>query len=1410
MYKSHILIITVILYLTVSVVSAQRTEDFAFEQYRKTDGLSSDNVTCIYKDKNGFLWIGTNNGLNCYNGKNFIVYKRDFSDPNNISNNQITCIGEDNKGTLWVGTENGLNQYNRATNSFRVYENETGNEKSISHNWIKQFLLESDGNFWIATREGLNKLTRNAKENIIFERYFPENRNPSNTDHWAIQCIAEDTYGDIWVGTWGAGMCHFDPSSGRFTHFMHDPSDNHSISGNIVERIGNFVDDLLIIGLAGNEMCLFDPVKRRYYTQDQLEVHSNLLNIPPPIYAFAKDQNNLYWIGTADGLFSYDLETQDIIYKSHGNQGLNEPKYNKLDQARTVFVDNTGIVWAGIGKTGLNKYDPTKNKFSKWFIHINSEEKHSDYISDLQFYNDKQLWIGTAEDGLIKMNMDDSSFKRFFATGNLRYGIKALCFDRKKHLWIATSDNGLIEFDPDKEVILRQIQHDPDNINSLSHNKISKLLPAHNGLIWVITQENLQLLDPATGEFSKNPFLSEIPLENISGIFQDNDGDYWIAGFSKLCFIDHKTNEIIVFSGNTKKQPYTPTSQVNDICHTKGNIVWFASKSGLFKYNKTQRKFEGLDPSNPLIGNYISNIEADRHGNLWVLTLNDLIKFNIESNQFTNYSYDDGLTPMCHNLSKSNDDRLIILDEKGFYYFSPDSIKKNERQPPVYITAININGVDIDPGSSEILEKAPIQTEKITLQHEHKVLKIKFDVLNFNSPEKNVYAYQLEGYDTSWNYLGNNNEITLMNLEPGNYTLHVAGSNNDNVWNMQGDELSITVRPPWYKSVVAYIVYFIIIFSVFLLNRIYARNRERFKRKFEIEKLKAEKKYELEKIESQKEHELDQLKLKFFFDISHEFRTPLTLILGPLSRLLKHENNHSFRETYEMMFRNASRLKDLINQLLDIRKLETGQMPLSLSLDSLNPFLKHTVESFSELSLRNEVQLIKNLDIPPQAYYYDKDKIQKIISNVLANAIKFTLPGKTVECTAKVLSGQELKSYRQKIAIQMEHVVKTPFEEEEMTDALVISVSDQGIGIEPHDLTKIFTRFYQINNKQIKPPGTGIGLSLTKELLELLNGELFLQSIKNVGTQIISIIPLSSEIYSDEEIIDEQKALPESHSGMAYTDSDISETKTAGDVSETEKNKKPTVLVVEDNIDLQKFMFDILSQKYIVKKGLNGQEGLEKTMKYIPDLIVTDIMMPVVDGFEFCKRLKEIPKFSHIPIIVLTAKDQEESIKTFLDSGVDDYIVKPFHSELFISRIDNLIRKRTLLKNAYKTKREILPEGINLVNRDEEFVQKAMDLVEKNLTNSEFNKDAFARNMGVSRSQLYKRLIALTNESPNEFVRNIKLRKAGQILQSGTTLQISEIGYMVGFSDPNYFTRKFREYFGKTPSEYGMAHYPKE
>jgi signal transduction histidine kinase/DNA-binding response OmpR family regulator/streptogramin lyase len=1172
------------------------------------------------------------------------------------------------------------------------------------------------------------------------------------------------------------------------------------------------VDDLLIIGLSGNELCLFDPVKRRFYTKEKFEVYSELFDIKPPIYAFAKDHNNLFWIGTADGLFTYDLESQKIIYKSTETLGLNEPKYNKLDQARTVFIDNNGIVWAGIGKTGLNKYDPSKNKFSKWFISINSDEKYRDYISDLQFYNNKQLWIGTAEDGLIKMNVDDSQIQRFFADDNVRYGIKSLHFDVNGHLWIGTADHGILEFDPVDEVILRHIQNDPNNSNSLSHNKIIKLLPADNGLIWVITQENLQLLDPITGEFDKNQLLSEIPLENISGTFKDNDGDYWIAVFSKLCFIDHKTNEIVVFSGNSKNQPYIPSSQVNDICHTKNNMVWFASKSGLFKYNKAQRKFEGIDPSNPLIGNYISNIEADRHGNLWVLTLNDLIKFNIESNQFTNYSYDDGLTPMCHNLSKANDDKLIILDEKGFYWFSPDSIRKNETIPPVYITAININGVDIHPGSSEILEKSPIQTEKITIRHEHKVLKIKFNVLNFNSPEKNVYAYQLEGYDTSWNYLGNNNEITLMNLEPGNYVLNVAGSNNDNVWNMQGDELSITVRPPWYKSLLAYIVYFIIIFTVFLFNRMYARNRERLKRKFEIEKLKAEKKYELERIESRKEHELDQLKLKFFFDISHEFRTPLTLILGPLSRLLKQENSPIFRETYEMMFRNASRLKDLINQLLDIRKLENGQMPLSLSLDSLNPFLKHTVESFSELSLRNEVRLIKNIDIPSQSYYYDKDKIQKIISNILANAIKFTLPNKKVDFTAKVLAGAELKVYRQKIAMQMEHVTKTSFEEDEITDALVISVSDQGIGIEPHDLTKIFTRFYQINNKQIKPPGTGIGLSLTKELLELLNGELFIQSIKNAGTQIISIIPLSSEIYTDEEIIDEQKAFPESNPGMAYTDSDISETNTAGEVElpETENTKKPTVLVVEDNVDLQKFMYDILSQKYIVKKGFNGQEGLEKTIKYIPDLIVTDIMMPVIDGFEFCRRLKEIPKFSHIPIIVLTAKDQEDSIKTFLDSGVDDYIIKPFHADLFISRIDNLIQTRIMLKNAYKTKKEILPEGINLVNRDEEFVQKAMDLVEKNLTNSDFNKDAFARNMGVSRSQLYKRLIALTNESPNEFVRNIKLRKAAQILQKGTTLQISEIGYMVGFSDPNYFTRKFREYFGKTPSEYGLENYQKE
>ncbi|MFW5701295.1 MAG: response regulator, partial [Cyclobacteriaceae bacterium] len=805
----------------------------------------------------------------------------------------------------------------------------------------------------------------------------------------------------------------------------------------------------------------------------------------------------------------------------------------------------------------------------------------------------------------------------------------------------------------------------------------------------------------------------------------------------------------------------------------------------------------------------IFHITSDIHNNLWINSSSGIIQYFPQENKILNYNQEAGLTPMIHNIFSTPDGELVILDEKGFYCFNPDSIKGNQHIPPVYFSRININGREI-PLASELFQGKNLNTiDRLVLTHEQKVIKIKFDVLNYTLPEKNLYAYKLEGYDTAWIQMGHNNEITLMNLNPGNYTLRVKGANNDNLWNETGKSIKIKVKPPVYKTTYAYLLYILIITGIVVLRQIYQKNRNKLKLKYERQQLEAIKKYELEKLTIQKEHEMDQLKLKFFFDISHEFRTPLTLILAPISTIIKENKFPRLKESHEIIHKNAIHLKNLIDQLLDLRKLEAGKMPPVLVKEKPGLFLNGLKNAFLDYANNRQIVLKTNFQLAESYYNFDKDKIQKIISNLLSNALKFSGNGSEILFSAKILDFESYSQLHQKVQINMKSIIKSinPGKEDQI---LYINIEDHGKGIPEQDLEKIFLRFYQVPNNFSKPTGTGIGLSLCRELVELLNGSLYIKSQLGMGTLVSLFLPLVPYDGSEQEpIID----TAENQGKNSISNSRVVANKNEEDVNTLNgerKNKKPLILIVEDNEDLLKYLGSFLSEKFLVKKAVNGDEGFVKAQKYIPDLIISDIMMPLVNGYEFCRRIKSEKHLQHIPLIILTAKTGDESVKEFLELGVDDYLVKPFQSEMLQTRIDNLLKKHNQLKTAFKGTSENLPGGITLVNRDEEFIQKAVDLINENLTNADFDKDAFAREMGVSRSQLYKRIIALTGESPNEFVRNIKLKKAAQILKTGTTLQISEIGYMVGFTDPNYFTRKFREYFGTPPREYIMEQKEKE
>ena len=1386
----------------------------SFKYYTQKDGLSSNIVKCIYKDSKGFVWIGTVDGLNRFDGNSFTVYKNDPFDTSTISNNEITSIMEDGDSNLWIGTNEGLNLYDWKKDNFSSFLHHPGNKKSISYNWIRVLFLDSRRDFWIGTKKGLNHL-KHENGDFKFNRFYPSKIDSTTKESPSILSIIEDNMGDMWIGTWGAGLCYFNREKGTFQYFTSNPSDPYAIKNNMVEELG-ILENGMILTATTEGICLFDPLKRRFYDKNTLPEFDDLLEIKAPVYSIGKGKSHTIWIGTARGLFAYNQAKNKIVYNGELNQDVHGSVKYAVDQARSAYIDNTGILWTGIAKAGLGKYDPNENKFFNHRVTIKSSGKHRDYITGIKYLTKNDIWLGTSDDGLLKIDSTGKVISRFIAgskKSNLSSNmIRTMCFDKEGKLWIGTS-KGIDIIDPNKETINRKIEYNPGIKNSLIDSEIMYLYPDEEGKMWIISSKGIQLYDYRNHLFVKNP-LPGMDLIIISKIYRDNEGVYWITGQNKMASYCPINNEIHYYTSKDKRDKhYISNNEVLSLFQDSKGLMWFGTKSGLNIYDKTKGHLKTYKKRDGISGEVIHGIIEDNHGNIWFSTFNGITKYNRKNDYFINYYPEDGLTQVFHGLSNTRDGKIAIMDEKQFYIFDPRAIEENKIIPPVYFTSININGQEITAGEESFLNGSAITASRVNLKNQHEIIKIKAAILNYSLPEKNQYAYKLFGYDTSWHFLNTSNEITLMNLKPGNYKLQVIGSNNDNNWNREGAILNINMKPPWYKSTWAFMIYVLIISSLLMFLRWYYQTRERIKRQVETARLNAEKKYELEKLESQKEHELNQAKLRFFYDISHEIRTPLTLISGPLKKLSDDDVFPTKREDLDIIIRNADRLKDLINQLLDIRKLEKGEMQVIYDTINLKNLIKSTIASFQKLFEEKKIYFHNILILDDKKYFFDKDKTQKIISNLLSNAIKFTPANKRVTLKATILSSMdELKN-----TVDLKNYKPVLYHDtREIKKLFYLEVTDEGIGIQEREIFKVFNRFYQVKvpKQQPKSPGTGIGLALIKDLVEKLAGDIFIKSEVNKGTSIIIYIPLVSE---KDDVINHQNQLKkvalETKNPFITTRKQLvlnpGNTAKKNDIDKEEEIRMPMVLIVEDNHDLLKYMANILSGKYMVKTALNGEEGIEKAHKYIPDLIISDIMMPVMGGYDFCLKVKQDQKLYDIPIIVLTAKDGNENIKAFMQIGVDDYIVKPFHNDLLESRIENLIHKRIVLKKVYKQKIDFVDQK-NLPNRDDEFLQEAIAIVEENLANHELDKNDFAMKMNVSKSQLYKKLHHLTGLSPNEFVRNVRLKKAAYILSKGTNLQIAEIGFMVGFADPNYFSRKFKEFYGMTPSKYSLQHANKE
>ncbi len=1333
-----------ILYLILSILlscnSYSQHQKITFEHFKLENGEVSM-INCVFQDRIGYIWMGSYYyGLYRYDGYSFKRYNHKVGDKTTIANAIIETICDDSEGNIWIGHTKGLDKFNPASEIFTHY---TLNPKLPLTDWSNHVLsLHEDrlGNLWVGTGNGLylyNKKTQN------FKRIIHDSTDVNSIIHNAVNAIYEDRSGAVWFGT-GGGLEKLD-ASGKFIHYWNDPknSTRWDVSPHWILTVFEDRDGIMWLGTSGG-LVEFNRNNNSFnlYKHNSNDPDSLVNNV---IGIVREDQSGNLWI-SAGGLSILNKKTKKFTNYYYNESDPGSISSNNISG---ILIEKSGTIWITTIGGGVNKYIPPKVFLKEYSL------GHYGDIFNLVEDNNGKMWIPTAK-GLLSYDPKKEGFKEEPFKTNI-----SVLLDKAGTLWISSGTTGNIFYKKNND---EQINQFFDSRGKAFHETVSTMCNGFNGDIWIGTSDGKILkLDPAINEVEQMEKFDY----GIRVIYQDKKGLLWIG-----------TNE-----------------------------------GGAFCYNQEQKTFERFssDPndSKTLSGNKIMDFREDGTGTLWIIANSILNKFDRENKKFIRMSERDGFPINAYSLMDDDSGNLWINTKpagtikynpitKGLRFFTdielgvpfkmksgelyfitisalktklrlvrvnPDSLKNNSFIPPIVITEFRK------------FEKHFPFGKEIKLSYDENFISFEFSALSYISPERNQYAYKMEGIDKDWVYSGTSRFASYPNLDPGEYTFRVKGSNNDGVWNEAGTSIAIIISPPWWKTWWAYTLY-----TGFFLFALYGI------RHYEMSRLSLKNQIKTERAVLKEREEADKMKSRFFANISHEFRTPLTLILGPAEKIISDTSDDHIKDA-NIIKRNSRRLLQLINQLLDLSRLEAGKLSLEASKGNIVSFVKGVALSFESLAESKDITLKL---LPEKEFielYFDKEKMMKILTNIIYNAFKFTSEEGNIIVSAK----------------------------ETRQNTVEIKIKDTGIGIAQEKIPKLFDRFYQVDSSHTREyEGTGIGLALTKELVELHHGRISVESEKDSPdkfglnwTEFTLEFPLGRDHLKDDEVVEQKESASSvilSEAKNLYHEA-INRIKSPDSSSQAPQNdaelkeEKTILLVVEDNYDMREYIKESVGDGYIVEEAVNGEQGVRKAEKIIPDLIISDMMMPKMDGNELVRILKNDEKTSHIPIILLTARSGQENKIEGLELGADDYLTKPFDVRELRARIENLIKIRRKLQAKYSKLEYVLkPDGKKGTSLDEKFMIKVGEVIEKHISDEEFNMEEFCSEVAMSRTQLHRKLKALTGKSATLYVRTVKLSKAKKMIEEKTG-NISEIAYSLGFSNPAYFTRCFKEEFGYPPSD---------
>ena len=1332
--------------------------------YSTDKELSNSLINTIYQDRRNYIWIATEDGLNKYDGVKFTTYKNIKGNPRTIKNNYVRTLFEDSSGRFWIGCINGLMLYHRANDTFeevKLYKNNVNIEPHITS------IIESNTHqIWIATDQGLLIVDSN-KESYHINSKFSGLLNSNS-----LVAVFQDSRKDFWILSDDQGLNRYSPTTKKLYSYTSPTQIGSNQTSAICEdHLGN-----IFVGTLTSGLFKFNRISNKFEPVEYAKSSQGL-----PVKCLLIDRQKNLLVGT-DGLgMKVYNEKRNLLEDIEMQSSLFD--FSKL-KVHAVLQDNTGNFWTGIFQKGIYFAPTNPNKFSLLgYKSFNRNIIGSSCVMSILKDQDNTVWVGTDNDGIYGVE-SNGKVKHYSRTTQNSVSNTIMCIfqDSNRDIWLGSYLNGLSKLNKDNGFCTYYNQISPSIGNNFLSNKVICITEDKHKNLWIGTNgAGLYSFDLKSQTYQQHyahagGHNGKILSDGINCVLNDRDGYIWIGTFRGVCRINPMTAEVVNYTAKGKK---LPGDIVYAMAEDHAGNIWIGTTEGLACFNKKTNHSQLYTMVNGLPSNVICGILEDKKGNIWLSTHMGISKLIVAENKFVNYYAFDGL--QGNEFSKgasfhASNDEMFFGGISGISHFYPQKINDMRKQLKVYLTELYILDVPIlktdksDARKKQIINRFISDVDTIHLNYKDNMFSLEFSTFDFGNSERVYYRYKMEGLNSEWMNTGQGvSRINFTNINYGTYKLKVRACIQDSM--SPEKEFMIIISPPWYLSWWAKTFYFIFLLLLGLGITKYLLDQIEHKQ---------------EMMRREHAEQINEAKLQFFINISHEIRTPMTLIISPLEKLISENADIEKQKVYKMMYRNGQRILRLINQLMDIRKIDKGLMFVKFRETDIVGFIDDLMQTFDYQAKKRNISFNFVHADPTMNVWIDLNNFDKVLLNILSNAFKYTPENGTI--TLSLSAG---------VDETVEGALHNYFE---------IVISDTGIGIEEEMIERIFERFYQIDNDQTKSNfGTGIGLHLARSLVELQHGVILARNNSTgQGSEFIVRLPIGRSHLTDAEIesnsLDTLKKAPMNALDMALYD------EIQVDNSNPIKSKtKYRILVVDDEDEIRQYIRQELSDTYRIFECRNGKEALDFILKEKPNLVISDVMMPEMDGITLCKKIKANININHIPVVLLTAKSADEDKAQGFDIGADAYVVKPFNVDLLKKRIANLLENRerleTKLSDSEENKQLIKP--VVMRSSDQVLLEKVMKIINENIADPDLNVEFLASGVGMSRVHMHRKLKELTNQSARDFIRSIRLKQASELLATQKT-GISELAYALGFTNLSHFSNSFREFYGMSPKEYAQ------